>query len=117
MHKLSSSKLRAVLDSVCFEPGRHLRVLDTGVLPAMVPTTPPRLLATGFGHLLNELHCSPANVLRSVTSLLTGALALDTGAVCDVSLQAAAHSASQCDSSDHILHREKKRAWAPGFCV
>lgn len=83
VHKLQSSKLQAILDSVTFEPGKHLRVRDTGVLPGMVPTTHPRLLATPYGHLINELHCSPANVIRSVVALLNGALALDTGAVCD----------------------------------
>lgn len=83
VHKLQSRKLRDILSSVCFEPGRHLSVLNTGVLPAMVPTTHPRLLATPYGHLLNELACSPANVMRSIVALLTGALALDTGAVCD----------------------------------
>ena len=83
VHKLQSSKLQAILDSVTFEPGRHLRVCDTGVMPEMVPTTHPRLLATPYGLLINELHCSPANVLRSMVALLTGALALDTGAVCD----------------------------------
>ena len=55
-------------------PCRAVAVLDTGVLPAMVPTTHPRLLATGYGHLINELHCSPANVLRSIVALLTGVL-------------------------------------------
>ena len=38
--------------------------------------------------MFNELHhrhrCSPENVFRSVATLLTGALALDTGAVCDL---------------------------------
>ena len=83
VHKLQSSKLQAILDSVTFEPGRHLRVCDTGVMPEMVPTTHPRLLATPYGLLINELHCSPSNVLRPMVALLTGALALDTGAVCD----------------------------------
>ena len=56
VHKLQSSKLQSILDSVTFEPGTHLRVRDTGVLPGMVPTTHPRLLGTPYGHLINELH-------------------------------------------------------------
>ena len=50
----------------------------------MVPTQHPELLATSSGLLLNELHCAPHNVLRPVLALLVGALALDTGAVCDM---------------------------------
>ena len=84
VHKLSSSKLRAVLDSVLFEPGKYLHLHLTGVEPVMVPTRYPHLLASTYGLLMNELHRSPATVLRSVLALLKGALALDTGSVCDV---------------------------------
>ena len=72
------------MDSVLFEPGRYLAMADTGVLPAMVPTQHPNLLATSYGLLVNELHRSPDNVIDSVVLLLEGALALDTGAVCDM---------------------------------
>ena len=62
----------------------HEKVGDTGVIPAMVPTQCPELLSTAYGLLLNELHRSPDTVLRGVQALLRGALALDTGAVCDI---------------------------------
>jgi hypothetical protein len=84
VHKLQSSKLKGILDSVLFEPGKYLKVSDTGVIPAMVPTQHPQLLSTAYGLLLNELHRSPETVLRGVSALLKGALALDTGAVCDI---------------------------------
>ena len=50
----------------------------------MIPTQYPQLLSSTYGLLMNELHRSPDNVLRAVMALLNGALALDTGAVCDV---------------------------------
>ena len=50
----------------------------------MVPTQHPGLLASAYGLLVNELHRAPDNVLVPVQQLLTGALALDTGAVCDL---------------------------------
>jgi len=84
VHKLQSPKLKGILDSVLFEPGRYLRLTATGVIPAMVPTQHPSLLASSHGLLANELHKAPDNVLRPLAALLTGALALDTGAVCDV---------------------------------
>ncbi len=83
VHKLASSKLRAILDSVLFEPGKHLAMSDTGVEPAMVPTQHSELLASAYGALLNELFYSPEVTCRSVISLLDAALALDTGSVCD----------------------------------
>ena len=85
VHKLASSKLRAILDSVLFEPGRHLAMSDTGVEPAMVPTQHTELLASAYGALLNELFYSPEVTCRSVIALLDAALALDTGSVCDES--------------------------------
>jgi hypothetical protein len=46
IHKLQSGQLRAVLDSVLFEPGQYLAVDMEGVEPVMVPTRHPELLAT-----------------------------------------------------------------------
>ena len=83
VHKLQSSKLRGILDSVIFEPGRHLRVADTGVMPSMVPTQHKHLLSTSYGLLCNELHRTPETVLRSIQALVKGALALDTGELCN----------------------------------
>jgi hypothetical protein len=83
VHKLLSPKLKGILDAVLFEPGRYLKVSDTGVVPAMVPTQHSGLLASAFGLLMSELHRAPHNVLRSVQVLITGALALDTGSVVD----------------------------------
>jgi len=84
VHKLQSPKLKGILDSVVFEPGRWLAAADTGVLPQMVPTQHANLLASAYGLFTNELHRAAHNVLGPMSALLTGALALDTGAVCDV---------------------------------
>jgi hypothetical protein len=83
IHKLQSKELRLILDSVLFEPGKYLRVDMCGVVPLMVPTAHPELLATSYGLLVNELVRSPETVLRAVMSLLKGALACDTGSVVD----------------------------------
>lgn len=83
VHKLQSLKLRNILDSLLFEPGRYLSVDMTGVEPVMCPTQHPSLLATSYGHLLNELVRSPSNVISTVNRLVEGVLALDTGSVCD----------------------------------
>ena len=56
VHKLQSAKLKGILDSVLFEPGAYLRMRDTGVVPAMVPTQHPQLLSSAYGLLVNELH-------------------------------------------------------------
>lgn len=84
LHKLQSHKLRNILDSVMFEPGRYLALDLVGVAPTMVPTPHQNLLATPFGLLLNELVRSPDTVLIALDTLLEGALALDTGSVCDL---------------------------------
>eukprot|EP00457_Paulinella_chromatophora_P000002 gb/GEZN01000002.1/.p1 GENE.gb/GEZN01000002.1/~~gb/GEZN01000002.1/.p1 ORF type:complete len:6816 (+),score=1425.09 gb/GEZN01000002.1/:114-20561(+) len=83
IHKLASSKLRRILDSVLFEPGRYLAVNRTGVEPVMVPTPHKDLLASPYGLLFNELVRAPDTVLHSVVVLLDAALALDTGSVVD----------------------------------
>jgi hypothetical protein len=86
-HKLrsfiTSPELRLILDSVMFEPGKYLRVDMCNVEPTMVPTPHTDLLASPYGLLLNELCRSPETVIRSVMTLLRGALACDTGAVVD----------------------------------
>jgi len=46
--------------------------------------TDPNLLASPYGLLLNELVHSPTTAIRCICSLLQAALALDTGAVCDI---------------------------------
>lgn len=66
-----------------FEPGKYLRIDMSNVEPMMVPTPHADLLATPYGLLLNELCRSPETVLRSVLTLLRGALACDTGSVVD----------------------------------
>jgi hypothetical protein len=58
VHKLASGKLRGIVDSVLFEPGRHLSISDTDVEPAMVPTQHKSLLSCPYGLLLNELYRS-----------------------------------------------------------
>jgi hypothetical protein len=83
VHKLISSKLRGILDSVLFEPGKHLAISQHGVEPTIVPTQHSELLASPYGALLNELYCSPEVTCKSVVALLDAALALDTGSVCD----------------------------------
>jgi hypothetical protein len=83
VHKLALPKLRDILDSVLFEPGRFLSLSLSGVEPVMVPTQHPELLASVYGALLNELFRSPESISRSVLSIMDSALALDTGSVCD----------------------------------
>jgi len=83
IHKLQSEKLRDILDSVLFEPGKHLSVELSNVCPTMVPTRSPELLATSYGMLLNELVRSPGNIVNPALSLLKSAVELDTGSVCD----------------------------------
>lgn len=83
IHKLQSSELRLILDSVLFEPGRYLRMDCCKVEPTMVPSTNADLLASPYGMLLNELVKSPDTIIRSVMTLLRGALACDTGSVVD----------------------------------
>ena len=83
VHKLALPRLRDILDSVVFEPGRHLAMSHSDVEPAMVPTAHKELLASTYGALLNELLLSPKSVTRSVISIMDSALSLDTGSVCD----------------------------------
>ena len=66
LHKLQSGRLRAIVDSVLFEPGRHLASNLLDVQPVMVPTPYPELLATPYGSLMNELVQSPETVLRAM---------------------------------------------------
>lgn len=85
VHKLQSPQLRNILDSVLFEPGKYLAMGMTGVAPTMVPSNNPKLLATPYGLLMNDLLSSPDLVVRAVMSILTGALSCDTGTVVDES--------------------------------
>lgn len=82
IHKLQSKELRSILDSVMFEPGKHLRVEMSSVQPMMVPSPQSDLLSTPYGLLMNELCRSPDTVIRSILALLKGALACDTGSWC-----------------------------------
>jgi hypothetical protein len=79
IHKLQSKELRSILDSVMFEPGKHLRADMSLVQPLMVPSPQSDLLASPYGLLFNELCRSPDTVVRSILILLKGALACDTG--------------------------------------
>lgn len=83
IHKLQCLALRQIFDSVMFEPGKYLAMHMGGVEPLMVPTLYPELLATSYGLLMNELYRSPDTVIRSILTLLKGALAVDTGSVVD----------------------------------
>lgn len=75
IHALKSKQLRDVLDSVLFEPGRYLPA-SLKEEPKEVPTANPKLLATPYGMLINELHRSPAGVIDSAIKLLKFALDL-----------------------------------------
>ena len=82
IHKLALVKLRDILDSVMFEPGRFLSIeCEGGVAPKMVPTRHPKLLASSFGLLFNELIQSPGVIISSTLKLLESAITLDTGSV------------------------------------
>jgi hypothetical protein len=84
IHCLKAKALQDVLDSVLFEPGRYL-LADMKQEPRDVPTTNPKLLATPYGMLLNELQRSPDGVISSVQRLLKLALDLVRSALlpCD----------------------------------
>ena len=84
IHKLQSAKLRGILDSVLFEPGRYLHVDHGSSEPEMVPTQHKALLSTPYGLILNELLLSPDTIIQGVLSLMNGAMSLDTGSVCDI---------------------------------
>ena len=68
-------RIQDILDSVLFEPGRYLPA-DMKDEPKDVPTINPKLLATAYGMLLNELHRSPEGVSESLLRLLKQALEL-----------------------------------------
>jgi hypothetical protein len=78
IHALKSTTLQALLDSVVFEPARYLP-RSSAYAPEFVPTTDEKCLATPYGLLLNELTCSPFELLLSVIRLMKLALSLDTG--------------------------------------
>jgi len=59
--------------------GKCLPLDRCGVRPVMVPTKHPELLATPYGHLLNELRRSPENTIEFMKRIIQGALAVDTG--------------------------------------
>lgn len=80
VHTLKNRKLQDVLDSVVFEPGKYLP-FGSQAEPKEVPTQQPRLLATPYGLLINELSRSPESVLQSAETLLKLALDLDTDSV------------------------------------
>ena len=84
IHKLQSAKLRGILDSVLFEPGRYLHIDHGSSEPEMVPTQHKALLSTPYGLILNELLLSPDTIIQGVLSLMNGAISLDTGVVCDI---------------------------------
>ena len=82
IHKLALIKLRDILDSVMFEPGRFLSIeCEGGVAPKMVPTRHQKLLASPYGLLFNELLHSPTVIVTSTLNLLESAITLDTGSV------------------------------------
>ena len=83
VHALRSPELQGILDAVLFEPGRYLDIGMNHRVPSHVPArdADKLLLATPYGHLLNELHRAPNVVCESVLSLLRLALDLDGGTV------------------------------------
>ena len=80
IHALRSEKLREVLDSVLFEPGSYLAV-GAATLPTLVPCNNPHLLATPYGHLVNEVYRSPDTTVTCTLRLLRLAQDLDVGTV------------------------------------
>jgi hypothetical protein len=84
IHKLSSHKLRGIVDGVLFEPQACLEAHVTNIEPVVVPTQHSNLLASPYGLLLNELVHSPAQAIRCIIALLKAGLDLDTGQVCDI---------------------------------
>ena len=83
VHALRAPELQGILDAVLFEPGRYLDAGLASRTPSHVPAKDEDklLLATPYGHLLNELHQSPRTVCDAVVGLLRLALDLDGGTV------------------------------------
>lgn len=81
IHALRSERLREIVASVVFEPGRYLpfNLSATEQMPPEVPTKDPRLLGTAHGLLLNEVQYSADHLVDVVTRLLQQALDMDTG--------------------------------------
>eukprot|EP01083_Nonionella_stella_P030773 84290_1 len=105
IHTLRSEDLRNILNSIMFEPGRYLPA-SLPREPTHVPTTDPRLLATPYGLLLNELHRSPSGVFQSMFDLLRFALNLDTGTVHSTTVRIILFVvllAARFDNSAHFL--------------
>jgi len=66
VHKLESSKLRNILDSVLFEPGVHLKLWMINVAPVVVPTKHPDLLASPYVWPHHPATSSLSSFLRSL---------------------------------------------------
>ena len=71
VHALRAPELQGILDAVLFEPGRYLDAGLAARTPSHVPARDEDklLLATPYGHLLNELHQSPRTVCDAVVGL------------------------------------------------
>jgi thiol-disulfide isomerase/thioredoxin len=80
IHTLRDKKLRHLLDSVLFEPSRYLE-LGANYAPSLVPSEEPKLIASPYGLLFNELHYSPDGLIRTLVSLIQQARKLDVGTV------------------------------------
>jgi len=77
IHTLMDTNLRALLDAVVFEPGRHLP-LGYGAAPEEVPAPDIKQIAAPYGLLLNEVYRSPEGLLASIRKLLAQARELDS---------------------------------------
>jgi len=78
VRSLASRQLRNVLDCVMFEPAEWSPPSNT-MLPAVVPASTRRHLATPCGMLFRELQCSPKGVISALNTLLDLSLDMDTG--------------------------------------
>ncbi|KAH8086766.1 hypothetical protein JL720_7211 [Aureococcus anophagefferens] len=82
VHALRTAACQGILDAVLFEPGRYLEAGLGDRAPRSAPCGDDEtLLATPYGHLLNELQRSPKTTCDAVVALLKHALDLDAGTV------------------------------------
>ncbi|KAH8046329.1 hypothetical protein JL720_16406 [Aureococcus anophagefferens] len=104
VHALRTAR-QGILDAVLFEPGRYLEAGLGDRAPRSAPCGDDEtlLLATPYGHLLNELQRSPKTTCDAVVALLKHALDLDAGTVRATTVPIIQYLARTCARVDAYL--------------
>ncbi|KAK7249807.1 plasma membrane protein [Aureococcus anophagefferens] len=105
VHALRTAACQGILDAVLFEPGRYLEAGLGDRAPRSAPCGDDEtlLLATPYGHLLNELQRSPKTTCDAVVALLKHALDLDAGTVRATTVPIIQYLARTCARVDAYL--------------